>query len=253
MAEREKASLERALALDPNFITPAAQLTGRDVEHGNLIKGYQDAKALVVRHPENAMAHFALSYVLRYGGAVDESAHECDTALALDPGNFTFRSCAFTFEQLGNYPRAMEFLQLDAGSEWSSSNMVRLYLRDGKLAAARELAMKFQDSRWGPMISACIDNLSSENTAKLTREAAAGILADPDPETHYVVAADVLFCGQKDLALHMIKTSIDGHYCAYTGLQNDSIWAKLRGTPEWAEFLAEAKKCQDDFIAERDK
>jgi tetratricopeptide (TPR) repeat protein len=86
MAEREKSALERALALDPNFINPAAQLTGREVERGNLVKGYQDAKALVVRHPENAMAHFALSYVLRYGGAVEESAHECDTALALLDG-----------------------------------------------------------------------------------------------------------------------------------------------------------------------
>jgi serine/threonine protein kinase len=253
MAEREKAALERALALDPNFIKPAAQLTGRDVERGNLIKGYQDAKALVVRHPESAIAHLALSYVLRYGGAVDESAHECDTALALDPGNFTFRSCAFTFEELGNYSRAMEFLQLDAGSEWSSGNMVRLYLRDGKVAPARELSLKFQDQRWGPMMSACIDNPSSENAAKLTRETAAGVLADPDPETHYVVADDVLYCGQKELALHMIKTSIEGNYCAYAGLQSDSIWAKLRGTPEWAGLVSEAKKCQDDFMAQRDK
>ena len=253
MAEREKSALERALALDPNFINPAAQLTGREVERGNLVKGYQDAKALVVRHPENAMVHFALSYVLRYGGAVEESAHECDTALALDPGNFTFRSCAFSFEQLGNYTRAMEFLQLDAGSEWSAGNAVRLYLRDGKVAPARELALKFHDQRWGPMMSACIDNPSSENAAKLTREMAAGVLADPDPETHYVVAADVLYCGQSDLALHMIKTSIEGHYCAYEGMQNDSAWAKLRGTPEWPDLLSAAKKCQDDFMAQRER
>ena len=253
MAEREKSALERALALDPNFINPAAQLTGREVERGNLVKGYQDAKALVVRHPENAMVHFALSYVLRYGGAVEESAHECDTALALDPGNFTFRSCAFSFEQLGNYTRAMEFLQLDAGSEWSAGNAVRLYLRDGKVAPARELALKFHDQRWGPMMSACIDNPSSENAAKLTREMAAGVLADPDPETHYVVAADVLYCGQSDLALHMIKTSIEGHYCAHEGLQNDSAWAKLLGTPEWPDLLSAAKKCQDDFMAQRER
>src|SRR5258707_6792977 len=41
------------------------------------------------------------SYVLRYGGAIEESARECDAALSLDSGNFGLRSCAFTFDQLG--------------------------------------------------------------------------------------------------------------------------------------------------------
>ncbi len=29
------------------------------------------------------MAHFALSYVLRYGGMLQEAGQECDTALSL--------------------------------------------------------------------------------------------------------------------------------------------------------------------------
>jgi hypothetical protein len=76
-------------------------------------------------------------------------------------------------------------------------------------------------------------------------------LADPDPEPRYVGTVDFLFCGQKDLAVQLLKSSIAGHYCAYTGLQNDSAWAKLRGTPEFAELLSAAKKCQDNFLAER--
>jgi hypothetical protein len=34
-------------------------------------------------------------------------------------------------------------------------------------------------------------------------------------------------------------------------LWNDSAWAKLCGTPEIAELLSAAKKCQDDFMAQR--
>ena len=48
------------------------------------------------------MAHFALSYVLRYAGMLEESARECETALSLDSGNYQFRSCAITFEEMGN-------------------------------------------------------------------------------------------------------------------------------------------------------
>ncbi len=249
--QRANAAFERAMALDPNFIDPAGELTGSEVERGQFVRAYQEAKALVDRHPENAHAHFSLSYVLRYGGAIEESARECDTALALDPGNYAFRSCVFSFEQLGNYARAKEFLQLDAGSAWAASNTMRLYIRDSKLAQVRELAEKFHDQPWGPMMIACLDNPSSENAVKLSQEEAAAILADPDPETHYVVAYDLLFCGQRELALRMIRTSIAGHYCAYEGLRNDSAWEKLRDTPEFQDLLPAAKKCQKEFLTQR--
>jgi serine/threonine protein kinase/tetratricopeptide (TPR) repeat protein len=245
--QRANAAFERALALDPNFIDPAGQLAGAQVERGQLVRAFQDAKALVLRHPENAGAHFALAYVLRYGGAIEESAHECDTALSLDPGNFTFRSCSLTFDQLGNYKRAVEFLQLDAGSEWSSDNMMRQDIRDGKLPQAREIAQKLKNDA----MVACLDDSSSPSAATASRAAAAGVLADPDPEVRYVVALDILFCGQKDLAIGLIKSSIAGHFCPYTGLQNDSAWATLRGTPEFNELLSAARKCQSDFLAER--
>jgi eukaryotic-like serine/threonine-protein kinase len=249
--QRANAAFERALALDPNFIDPAGELTGAEVERGQFMRAYQEAKALVDRHPENAHAHFSLSYVLRYGGAIEESARECDTALALDPGNYAFRSCVFSFEQLGNYARAKEFLQLDSGSAWAASNMIRLDIRDGKLAPVRDLAEKFRDQKWGPEMLACATHPGSENAAKLAQQEADQVFADPDPEVHYVVASDVLFCGQKALALRMIKSSIEGHYCPYEGLRNDSIWAPLRSAPEFPELLAGAKKCQDDFLAQR--
>ena len=249
--ERANAAFERAIALDPNFINPAGELTGAEVERGQVVKAYQDAKALVDRHPESAMTHFALSYVLRYGGAVEESAHECDTALALDPGNYAFRSCVFSFEQLGDYGRAKEFLQLDSGSDWADSNMIRLYIRDGNIAAVRDLAGKSHATRWGPVILACVDHPGSESATKLAQQEASDVLADPDPEVHYVVASDIVFCGQKELALRMIKSSIEGHFCPYEGMENDSIWSKLRDAPEWSGLLSSAKKCQDDFFAQR--
>jgi serine/threonine protein kinase/tetratricopeptide (TPR) repeat protein len=253
MHERSNAALERALALDPNFIPAASWLITNRVDRGELVKAYVDAKALVERHPDKAEAHFALAYVLRYGGAMEESARECDTALSLDPGNFGLRSCALTFDQLGNYARAMDFLQLDAGSLWASNNIMRHYIRDGKLAQAKEIAEKFKDNNpfdYG-MVLACLENPSSPDVASLARQVVARRLADHDPEPRYVVGPDLLFCGQKDAAVQLLKSSIGGPFCAYAGLQNDSAWAKLRGTAEFAELLTAAKKCRDDFLSER--
>ena len=253
MRLRSDSALERAISLDPNYSFAIAWLITNRVEQGQLVKAYQDAKALVERHPEDAGAHFALAYVLRYGGAIEESAHECDTALALDPGNFGLRSCSFTFDQLGNYARAMEYLQLDAGSEWSENNVMRHYLREGKLTQAKEIAEKgkgFGQFSYA-MTLAYIANPSSPDVARLAQHIVANRSADPDPEPRYIVAGDVLFCGQKDAAVQLIKSAIAGHFCAYTGLQNDSVWTKLRGTPEFAELLSAAKQCRDDFLAQR--
>ena len=253
MAQRSNAALERALALDPDFTVAAGWLIDNRVERGEFVRAYKDAKALVERHPEKAEAHFTLAYVLRYGGAIEESARECDSALSLDPGNFGLRSCAFTFDQLGNYARAMDFLQLDAGSQWVSNNVMRHYLREGKVAQAKEIVEKNKDtSRFDyRMMAVCVENPSSPDLAALVRDVVATRLADPDPEPRYIVATDLLFCGRKDAAVQLLRSAIAGHFCAYTGLQNDSAWTKLRGTPEFAEILSAAKKCQSDFLAQR--
>ncbi len=253
MRRRSNAALERAISLDPNYSFAAAWLISNHVEQGELAKAYQDGKALVERHPESGQAHFALAYVLRYGGAMEESAHECEAALALDSGNYAWRSCSFTFDQLGNYARAMDFLQLDAGSEWASNNVMRHYLRDGKRAQAKEIAEKLSD-RSHPayrMVAICTENSSSPDVAALGRETVAIRIADTDPEPRYVVAGDLLYCGQKDGAVQLLKSAIAGHFCAYAGLQNDSVWAKLRGTPEFAELVTAAKQCRDNFLSER--
>jgi hypothetical protein len=51
--------------------------------------------------------------------------------------------------------------------------------------------------------------------------------------------------------LKLLKTAIDGRYCAYQGMQKDPMLASLRGTPEFTQLLTAAKQCQDSFLAER--
>jgi uncharacterized protein HemY len=106
--------------LDSNMIEAAGNLITNHVERSESNKAYKQAQELVKRHPESADAHFTLAYVLRYAGLLEEAGHECDVAIALAPGNFTFRSCAWSFSQLGKTGRAMDFIRLDAGSEWSN-------------------------------------------------------------------------------------------------------------------------------------
>jgi hypothetical protein len=59
------------------------------------------------------------------------------------------------------------------------------------------------------------------------------------------------FCGETDMALRLLKTAVEGHYCAYTALQKDPLMATLRSAPEFSQLLATAKQCQDTFVSQR--
>jgi TolB-like protein/predicted Ser/Thr protein kinase len=252
MFQRSTAAYERALALDPSFSDAAGQLITNRVERGELAKAYKDAKVLVERHPENATAHFALSYVLRYVGMLQEAAQECDSALSLDPGNYQFRSCSLVFDLMGNTERGMEFLRLDLGSGWVGANLPLHFERAGKPAEARESAKKIPaDDPVRGLLVACLDQSPA---AKLDTEVSASmpvVFADPDAENRYWNATLLATCGKQDIAVRLLKSAIAGHYCAYTALQADSLLVSLRGTPEFSKLLSTAKECENNFLSER--
>ncbi len=134
MFQRSNAAYERALSLDPNRVAAASNLIVNRVERGELGRAYDAASGLVKQRPESADAHFALSYVLRYAGMQEEATHECNAARSLDPGNFNFRSCAWAFMELGQTDRAMDFIHLDAGSEWAAWVTPYVYMAAGNQA-----------------------------------------------------------------------------------------------------------------------
>src|SRR4051812_14621309 len=107
MFQRSNSAYERATSLDPNRVMAASSLITNRVERGELGRAYDAATDLVRRRPQSADAHFALAYVLRYAGILDQSVQECNTARQLDPGNFTLRSCAWSFLAMGKTDRAM--------------------------------------------------------------------------------------------------------------------------------------------------
>jgi eukaryotic-like serine/threonine-protein kinase len=255
MLQRSEAACERAVALDPNLMSAATQLITGHVDHGELGKAFKEAQSLVSRRPENGEAHFALSYVLRYAGLLDESARECENALALDPGNYRLRSCSQVYTQLGKIGRSQDFVQLDAGSEWAFNATFNNLLREGKLSPARENLHRFSSNPFydGEFLEACLQPKPPPDFDKIAHQVEVAVLAESDPEPQYFRGALMAFCGQEDIALRLLKTSIERNYCAYSALQSDPLLAKLRGTAEFDQLLSAAKQCQDRFLKERNE
>ncbi len=246
MFQRSNQAFERAIELDPNRTVAAGQLITNRVERGELGKAYEAAQALVKRRPESAEAHFALGYVERYAGMLEQSATECNTALALDPGNYTFRSCAWVFMEMGNTGRAAEFVRLDAGSEWAAYVMPSILLREGKVAEAREAVKQMPRAPvyHRDLLESCLQSPPAADLDRIAREAETNLPSDPDPETWYYEGTILAYCGKKQAALHLLESAVEQNYCAYTNLLSDPLLAKLRAETAFDKVLTAAEACQ---------
>ena len=247
MFQRSNNACERAIALDPNRIVAAGQLIANRVERGELGKAYQAAQALVKRRPESAQAHFTMGYVYRYAGMLGQSAGECDTALALDPGNYTFRSCAWAFMELGKTERAADFVRLDAGSEWASYVAPSILLREGKIAEAREAVKRMPSTpRYHrDLLEACLQLRPAADLDRMAEEAETSLPTEPDPETWYYQGALFAYCGKKQAALHLLQSAVEQNYCAHENLLYDPLLTKLRTDTAFDKVLTAAGTCQE--------
>jgi len=247
MFQRSNKAYQRALELDPNRILAAGQLITNHVERGELGPASQAAQALVKRRPESAQAHFVASVVYRYAGMLEQSTNECNTALALDPGNYTFRSCAWAFMELGKTERAREFVRLDAGSEWAAYVTPSLLLREGKIQEARETVKRMPTTpRYHrDLLEACLGLRPASELDRMAQEAETSLPAEPDPETWYYQGTIFAFCGKKQAALHLLQSAVEQNYCAHENLLSDPLLAKLRTDTAFDKVLTAAGNCQD--------
>jgi eukaryotic-like serine/threonine-protein kinase len=246
MFQRSNSAYERAVTLDPNRVMAASLLITNRVERGELGRAYDAATDLVRRRPQSADAHFALSYVLRYAGMLEQSTQECNTARAADPGNFAFRSCAWSFLEMGKTDRAMDFVKLDAGSEWAAWVTPYVYLAEGNVAEARAAAKNMGKgvSYHRELMEDCTAAQRPADMAKIVRETESAVMVEPDPEAWYHVGALMASCGQNEPALRLLKAAVQQNYCAYTALLDDPLLKNLRKDPAFDEVLTSASNCQ---------
>jgi hypothetical protein len=246
MFQRSNAAYERALSLDPNRVAAASNLITNRVERGELGRAYDAATDLVRRRPQSADAHFALSYVLRYGGMQEQATQECNTARSLDPGNFNFRSCAWAFLELGKTDGAMGFVHLDAGSEWAAWVTPYVYLAAGNVAQARESVKSVAKtpSYHRELLAACMQAQRPPDMVRIVKDAESSVMEGHDPEGWYRIGALMAYCGQKNAALRLLKAAVQQNYCAYSALLKDPLLKDLRKDTAFEEVLRAASNCQ---------
>lgn len=238
---RSEAATSRALALDPELAEARDLHIQRFAEKGEWRTAYDLAIDFVRKQPERAQAHFTLAYVFRYAGLLDEAMAECEAASQRDPRDSRHRTCNIPFELAGKYDRALDFVRLDSGSQWAAGAMSEIYMRQGKLKAARETA----EPVFSPSGRACHEGRPRPEIQKLWAGEAVAVFSLPDPEPKYFRAALLATCDMADEAFRLLRNVIESNYCAYPALDNDPLWDKVRSAPEFNQIRAQAIACRD--------
>ena len=248
MLQLSDAAAERQLALDPGAPEPVAELTIHLTERGELKKAHEQALELIRRRPDNANNHHVLSYVLRYGGSIEEAGRECDTT-ALLAAKFVWSSCSITFRELGDYTRARALLRKDLTSEWSKAQAIEIYLRNGATQEAIHVgAPRIPHYGSYAMALACAQH---EPEAQI-KSLAAGVEADDDPEVNYFFAGHFAYCGEYEESLRLLSLAIKGNYCSYPAMDRDPVFDKMRSLPEFSRVRAAGMVCHSNFVANRE-
>ena len=249
LLERSAAANARAEALDPNLTEATQGLIVFATEGGELREADAKARDLVRRRPRDPQAHFALAYVLRYAGMLDEAARECEAAISMDPRNPQFRSCFFVFQQLKDYGRAWDFLRLDAGTGWARGRESNILLRQGRVEeAVGRLREDFPEA--AAMIVKSGPAPERERAAEKLESLAMG---DRDPENKYYFSSFLAVGGYRERALRLLRAAVENNYLAVPAMDLDPLFDSIRNSPEFAAIRAEAVRRQKEFLAAREK
>jgi serine/threonine protein kinase len=250
--DRAKVAVDRALSIDPDLVDAAKRRTIMAVENGDIENAYRQARELVRRRPNSGDAHFTVSYVLRYVGALTESAAECERARAIDPTNTGWRSCGLTFLRLGDFPRAEQYINLDAGSAWSRSLMIYVRLHQGDQAGALRLGeggpLNRVQTNWWPMLRAALLNHPQKEVHDEAVRLSATMMRWRDSEPVYFIGEIMGFAGENEEALRLLHRAVEKNYCAWPALDADPAFVKVRGTPEFQQIRKDAVACQQRFL-----
>jgi TolB-like protein/tRNA A-37 threonylcarbamoyl transferase component Bud32 len=238
---------ERLNPESPQMIhTLAVQLTERDRHE----EAWRRLRGWVKRHPNDASGHFALSYLFRYTGLLEEAAREASTAITLDPGNPTFRSAAAIHSYMGDLLEADRYFNLDPDSRYTLFNKSGAYLVNGREDLFRRLVLDHMrthpEDEWLPDGMRLIAEERIDEARQVYLEVM-GRGEFPDPESRYHFAATAASLGFNDEALDLLRSTVDGGFYCYPLFERDSRLESLRSHPRFQPIVDRARERSDAF------
>jgi DNA-binding winged helix-turn-helix (wHTH) protein/Flp pilus assembly protein TadD len=243
-----EAALKKAVVLAPSLAPAAGALIHMRAEDGDVSGAYSHAHGLLAAYPQKPEAHFAMSLVLRYAGLLDESAAQCEEALAIEPHNATLRTCAQTFLRKNDYKKAEEYIRLDAGSDWAEGMELLILARQGEYERALK-ETRLISGMAAPLLRACISHANADEIERLAIQEEK--FPVEDPEARYHVGSIEAFCGLKESSIRLLLQAAERGYCIVPDIKSDPLLVNVRTEPGLKRVADAAQHCQQAFLKEQ--
>ena len=244
---------QRALSLNRELLPALGNLSIVYNEIGDKERALTLAKQMIEINPNNGLAHFALGYVYRYAGMIDEAIREMELALKLDPRDRQYRSVATTYIADGQYEKALQSLALDKQSSvaagWNAViHIKRQNFNNARIELNRTIDLDPEGvlSDWARSMLAYLDG-DDEKAIGIINEIIPS-MEDPGGVYHY--ASFYSLFGDNKSAIHWLWKSVENGYYPYTYFSIDPFLDPIRDAPEFNEILETARQKHEEFKAE---
>jgi serine/threonine protein kinase/tetratricopeptide (TPR) repeat protein len=243
-AREAERAFERALTLNPDLPVLHKYYAQLECDAGRAV----DAMRRLAQRAKRAVdpEHFAgLVHACRYAGLLEASAAAHEEARRLDPTIPT--SVINTHMMLGDFERVLRIAEAEDPDSRALA-LYRLGRREEALASWRPAPADAPPTykAWDEMMFAC---LSDAPDARESAERAVGRMTWSDPEGYMTGGIVLCRLGSDELALHALRTAVDGGFTVAHPLLHDPWLAPLRDDPRFADILRRAQARRHEAMA----
>lgn len=140
----------------------------------------------------------------------------------------------------------MEYLKLDAGSEYFNAVRVTVLMRQGKMTEAQRAVQPMTENPlWmREVLQPCLNKAPAADVHRAADAAEKELMPVHNSALKYYEGAVLAACGEKQIAYEFLRKAVQNGYCAHEALLDDPLLAGVRGDPDFAAIVQEAATCQ---------
>jgi DNA-binding winged helix-turn-helix (wHTH) protein/TolB-like protein/Tfp pilus assembly protein PilF len=242
-----QAAYKTALDLNSDQVEARVYLANFYTDTNRVEQAVPLLKDAIKTSPNNALAHWELSYSYRFAGLLPESIQEAESARTLDPKVKINSSAINAYLYSGQYDQFLKKLPDDGDSSFVSfyRGYAHYYMKDSRAATEFNHAYDLEHTLFSQIGKALSYGISGQS------QAGRDLLAETekkveetgvsDPEAMYKLAQAYLALGDQAEALRVLRHSVDGGFFCYPYMTKDPLFDSVRNDPEYMAIIDEAR------------
>jgi TolB-like protein len=237
----DKASLEKALALDPNLSDVHDGLAGLKECDWDWVGAEREYRRAIELDPNNANAHEAFGVFLMEMGRIEEGLKEQEWAQGLDPNSsMLFMGLYYARQYDRNIVHVTEALAVKPTAGYLHYSLAMSYAQKGMHKEAIEhwkAAARLFGGEFTGVPEAMDRGYAASGYAGAMRATAKAIERLHDPSDRGFIPDFYALAGDKEEALKWLQKLYEEHDAGLISLGIDPVWDPLRSDPRFQDLV----------------